>query len=709
MLNGKPAGHENKPNDEPGGGQTKLTTEPVGGDSLEPDNSKSKSPESSRQDHSSSNLHSSTTSSENAQQEKPKQVKRAADKSFHRMTPLTVPEIATPEKRRPKFDLNVFQMGLVLVGVPLIFEIVFVAFIYGFYKTAEAKTFEVEHTRNVRAVADRVLNGYAAASMALLEFSFRRDQNSRMEFMHYRHHSSMNLDRLKELVKNDHKQAEFVRITETNGKYLSKALDRTFDKLTSLPDNSVMDPIYLIELGEERSRIMKYLMITSRQVADFSNKLDRESEDLSGVEAGYRKVFQVSLVVGIALNIVIALWLAALFGKRILRRINTVKDNTTRLASGQKLNAPLLGSDEIAELDGGFHSMAKALTEAQRKEKAIIESAPDVICSIDADGRFVTANPAVQKHWGYSPQEVRGMRFSELVVPEDVQKATQFIDKIRDERESGSIECRIAHKKGHDAHMVWAVRWSAEDHVLFCVVHDISERKELEQLKQHFMAMVSHDLRTPLNSVKNFLGMLNTPIYGQLSEKGGVRKQAVELEIDRLNRLIDDLLDLEKLEAGKMELELKPTRIGSILTLAFEAVRGVAEKKNIDIELPKNEHEVNMDGERIIQVLVNLLSNAVKFSPEGSTIKVGAELTDTHLKLTVKDSGAGLPEGAEKTLFSRFKQFAKGPDAPKGSGLGLAICKEIVASHNGSIGVESVPGKGCTFWFNIPRDLETEL
>lgn len=602
-----------------------------------------------------------------------------------------------------------FQMGLVLVGVPLLFEMIFIIGLYWFYKTAEAKTIEVEHTRNVRAEADRVLNGYAAASMSLLEFSFRRDQNSRMEFMHYRRHSSMHMDRLKELVKNDAKQAEIVKIAESNGNYLSRALDRTYEKLTSLPDNSVMDPIYLIELGEERSRIMKYLMITSRQVADFSNKLDRESQDLSGIEHGYRRFYQLFLMMGILINIMIALVLALLFGKRILRRINTVKDNTIRLASGKSLNPLLRGSDEIAELDNGFHKMAKALAEAQRKEKAIIESAPDVICSIDSDGRFVTANPAVLDHWGFAPDEILGMRFSELVVPEDIQKTTEFLDRIRNEQNSGTIECRIAHKKGHDAHMVWAVRWSAVDQVLFCVVHDISERKELEQLKQHFMAMVSHDLRTPLNSVKNFLGMLNTPIYGQLSEKGGVRKQAVELEIDRLNRLIDDLLDLEKLEAGKMELELKPTRVSSLLTLAYEAVRGIAEKKNIEIEIPKEEREINMDCERMIQVLVNLLSNAVKFSPEGSTITISSQIDNNSLRISVQDRGPGLPEGAEKTLFSRFKQFVKGPNAPKGSGLGLAICKEIVSAHGGTIGAESEPNNGSTFWFRIPLNLETSL
>ncbi|MCC7531680.1 MAG: hypothetical protein IT342_24465, partial [Candidatus Melainabacteria bacterium] len=108
---------------------------------------------------------------------------------------LSVPPLTVPSKRRLRFDLNVFQMGLVLVGVPLLFEIIFVIGLFVAYKAAEAKTAEVEHTRNVRAVADRVLNGYAAASMSLLEFSFRRDQNSRMEYMHYRRHSTRYLER----------------------------------------------------------------------------------------------------------------------------------------------------------------------------------------------------------------------------------------------------------------------------------------------------------------------------------------------------------------------------------------------------------------------------------------------------------------------------------------------------------------------------------
>jgi PAS domain S-box-containing protein len=613
------------------------------------------------------------------------------------------------DRKRLRFDLNVFQMGLVLVGVPLLIETLIIAVLFGLYKAAESQTTKVEHTRDVRAVADRVLNGYGAASMSLLEFSFRRDQNSRMEFLHYRNHSKMNLERLRRLVEGDKKQEDIVRITERNGAFLSKALDRTFEKLNNLPDNSIMDPVYLIELGEERSRIMRALMVTSRQVADFSNKLDRETQDQTGTKVGFQRFYEFMLVLFFMTNIVIAAGGALFFGNRILKRINTVKDNTVRLAAGKRLNPILQGSDEIAQLDSGFHQMARALAEAQRKEKAIIESAPDVICSIDSDGKFVSANPAVEEHWGYQPDEVIGSRYSEFIVAEDFNKVSQFLDKIRAEQDAGSLECRISHKKGHDVYMIWSVRWSALDKVLFCVVHDITERKELEQLRQQFMAMVSHDLRTPLNSVKNFLGMLNTPIYGMLSEKGGVRKQAVELEIDRLNRLIDDLLDLEKLEAGKMELELKPARISSLLTLAHEAVRGVAEKKNIEIDLPKEEREVNMDAERIIQVLVNLLSNAIKFSPDGSTVSVTSEISPENLKICVIDKGAGLPEGWQKSLFSRFKQFVKGPGAPKGSGLGLAICKEIVAAHNGNIGAVSEPGKGSTFWFTIPTNLQTEI
>lgn len=606
--------------------------------------------------------------------------------------------------RRSKFspDLNLFQMGVVLVGVPLVLELVCISVLFYLYKAAEEQSKRVEHTRNVRSVSDRIINGYASAGTAVLEYSFKRDQESRTKYQNFRRHSARNLDKLREMLKNEPQHAEVLKIAESNGKDLSAALDIVYERLTAQKPEEYMSTRNILELSRQRQFIIKYLMRASRQLADFSNTLDRESEREEAANI-FRKLFEGFLAAFVVMNILVAVGLAAFFGNTILKRIGIVKDNTLRLASGRELNTRLQGSDEIAELDSGFHRMAKALAEAQRKEKAVIDSAPDVICSIDQDGRFLTANPAVSEKWGMTQDEVVGKRYSEILVAEDVQQTTQTLNRIHNERGFGQVECRVSHKQGHDVHMLWAVRWSETDKVLFCVLHDISERKELEQLRQHFIAMVSHDLRTPLSSVKNFLGMLNSPIYGSLNDKGNLRKVAVEQEIDRLHRLIDDLLDLEKMETGKMELELRPTRVSSVLKLAFEAVRGVAEQKNIEVDFPHGEErEVEIDGERIIQVLVNLLSNAVKFAPPDSKVTVTAAIDDAYLDIAVSDNGPGLPAGAEKTLFSRFKQFAKGPDAPKGSGLGLAICKEIVSAHNGTIGADSEEGKGCKFWFRIP-------
>lgn len=610
--------------------------------------------------------------------------------------------VATRQRSKFSLDLNLFQMGVVLVGVPLVLELVCISVLFYLYKAAEEQSKRVEHTRNVRSVSDRIINGYASAGTAVLEYSFKRDQESRVKYLNYRRHSARNLERLREMLKNEPQHAEVLKIAEENNKDLSAALDIVYERLLAQKPEEYMSTRNIVELSKQRQFIIKYLMRASRQLADFSNTLDRDSEREEAANI-FRKLFEGFLAAFVVMNILVAFGLAAFFGNTILRRIGIVKDNTLRLASGRELNLRLEGNDEIAELDGGFHRMAKALAEAQRKEKAVIDSAPDVICSIDEDGRFLTANPAVLEKWGMTQDEVIGKRYSEILVAEDVQQTTQTLDRVRDERGFANVECRVAHKQGHDVHMLWAVRWSEADKVLFCVLHDISERKELEQLRQHFIAMVSHDLRTPLSSVKNFLGMLNSPIYGSLNDKGNLRKVAVEQEIDRLHRLIDDLLDLEKMETGKMELELKPTRISSVLKLAFEAVRGVAEQKNIEIEFPSpNDQEVDLDGERIIQVLVNLLSNAVKFAPPDTKVTVTAVADNNYLDVAVIDNGPGLPAGAEKTLFSRFKQFAKGPTAPKGSGLGLAICKEIVTAHNGTIGAISEEGKGCKFWFRIP-------
>lgn len=234
--------------------------------------------------------------------------------------------------------------------------------------------------------------------------------------------------------------------------------------------------------------------------------------------------------------------------------------------------------------------------------------------------------------------------------------------------------------------------------------HEMAERlQELDKVKRDFFAMASHDLRSPLGSLKLFLGSMREGLYGKLTVLGEERVLSMERSIKRMVRLISDLLDLEKLEQGKLDIHLEPVQLNLIIGESMEAVRDLAAKKSIDFKSTDNDVVVMADSERIIQVMVNLLSNAIKFSPERGTVTVLVETQNSRsVTVSVQDQGPGIPADKKEMVFERFRQIhSPAKTKQSGTGLGLPICKEIIRLHNNSIGVESNPGSGSCFWFTL--------
>lgn len=227
--------------------------------------------------------------------------------------------------------------------------------------------------------------------------------------------------------------------------------------------------------------------------------------------------------------------------------------------------------------------------------------------------------------------------------------------------------------------------------------------KDLEQRKQQFVSMISHDLRSPLTSLGMFLELLSKGLYGQLNEQGTKKAGVAERSISRLIGLINDLLDFDRLQSGEFVIEKKEESVESVVVRSLDCVHALAERSKIKLESEGANFNANMDGSRIIQVLVNLVSNAVKFSPEQSTIKVCVSHKEGTVEFRVVDQGRGIPKEMLNSVFERFKQVSTTDATEKGgTGLGLAICKAIVECHGGKIGVESEPGHGATFWFTLP-------
>ena len=228
--------------------------------------------------------------------------------------------------------------------------------------------------------------------------------------------------------------------------------------------------------------------------------------------------------------------------------------------------------------------------------------------------------------------------------------------------------------------------------------------RHAELRKQEYVAMISHDLRTPLAAIQGTLAVATRGTYGELNEKGRQRLTAAEADAERLIGLITEMLEYDKLESGTFALERIVHSLSSLSETAIEIVRPLSEQKNISIDIKSGDLSVNCDREKIVRVLVNLLGNAIKFSEPGTSIKIEGSQNDDSSIIRIKDTGRGIPAADQARIFDRFAQVEKS-DATRlgGSGLGLAICKAIVEAHGGLIGVDSKVGKGSTFWISLPK------
>ncbi len=254
------------------------------------------------------------------------------------------------------------------------------------------------------------------------------------------------------------------------------------------------------------------------------------------------------------------------------------------------------------------------------------------------------------------------------------------------------------------------VKGSDEITLLDKVFHDMADEIDrVAKHKQELVSMVSHDLRSPLMSVQVSLELISSGAIGELQARMGKEVNAASRNVKRLIELINDLLDIEKMEAGRLDMHITKNQVLPLIESAIDSVSGSASKKGIFIQRPIFDVTVDCDHQRLVQVLVNLLSNSIKFSPENGEIGIEVEDGEKEVKIKVRDDGPGIEQASIDKIFERFQQAENKQDvnetnrAKKGTGLGLAICKAIVAGHDGKIGVDSQVGKGSTFWFTLPR------
>lgn len=356
----------------------------------------------------------------------------------------------------------------------------------------------------------------------------------------------------------------------------------------------------------------------------------------------------------------------------------------------------------------------EALAEVSDREarlSAVVSTAVDAIITIDARGIIETVNPAVEKLFGYTASELVGQNVRMLMASGDRNKHDQYIANYfaTGNRKIIGIgrEVLAQRKDGRSFPVELAVSEMriGNEPMFTGILRDVSERKKIERMKSEFVATVSHELRTPLTSIRGSLGLLASGRMGELSGEASEMIQIAMNNSERLVRLVNDILDVEKIESGRLEFRLTPIDLSKAVQEAIENNSGFASQQGARIAVRAEVPElvVRADPDRLEQVLTNLLSNALKFSPDGGLVDVSVLHDGDRARVVVRDRGPGIPQEFRSRIFQRFAQ-ADSSDTRKsaGTGLGLSIAKAIVERLGGVIGFEDADGGGTQFFFELP-------
>jgi PAS domain S-box-containing protein len=398
----------------------------------------------------------------------------------------------------------------------------------------------------------------------------------------------------------------------------------------------------------------------------------------------------------------------------------------------------------LTQLEKKNHELSKTTEDL----KAVLDNSADMIITTNSQSNIVEFNPAGERMLGYKKDEVCGTPVEKFY--RHAEERRKILEKLQKQEQIANYETKLWTKNGKllDISLSLSQLKDKEGNIMGTVgiSKDISKQKQLEkklretnkqleqkikevqkieQMKSDFLSIVSHELRTPLTSILGFAKMiqrrftkdivpsLNTSEIKMAESVDKIQEnlKIITSEGERLARLINNVLDLAKIEAGKMEWKVEPSKIEEICMTAMNAVSSLADHKKLSVKLLPDENLplVNVDKDRLIQVVTNLFSNAIKFTNTGSVTCVVKNLQN-KLEIRIKDSGIGIkPEDIGK-LFEKFKHVGEGDtvsDKPKGTGLGLTICKEIIEALGGKIWVESEYGKGSSFIFTLPAIIET--
>lgn len=357
----------------------------------------------------------------------------------------------------------------------------------------------------------------------------------------------------------------------------------------------------------------------------------------------------------------------------------------------------------------------KKMEHAWKQYQFIVQSSDDAILSKSLDGTITSWNPAAERMFGYTRKEIINQPIFMLIPQDRIQEELQIIERVSAGEKIESLETQHRRKDGSllDVSATISPILDESGQVLGVskILRDISERKKLDLMQSEFISTVSHELRTPLTSIRGALGLIIGKYSRDMPDDPLKMLDLANRNAERLSLLVNDILDLEKIQSGALELELVPVDMIVLAQRAYEENLGFADKHQVLLKLQIKTHGATVlgDQQRLLQVFANLISNAVKFSPTNGTVDITIETQGNLVEASITDRGSGIPEEFRERIFQRFAQADSSDTREKsGTGLGLSISKAIIDRHMGVIGYESSSTQGTRFYFQLPAEHSTQ-
>jgi two-component system, NtrC family, sensor histidine kinase KinB len=490
---------------------------------------------------------------------------------------------------------------------------------------------------------------------------------------------------------------------------------RKFDHLVELKDPQASRQFYFTELEPAFEKVKntadEILAMNQDAMVRKSNDVQRTAERMNNITIG-------SVLAAVALG----LFLSTLLTRRLLRPLSQLSQATKSLGEGNfNARANLHGNDELAQLARDFNSMADRLSQyrnsslgellqAQLAMQAAIDSLPDPVVIFGVGGDVTNVNRAAETLLGFG---------AELSTKNAQQNVDASVHEVLDRMRAHVLGGKGAYTPKGFEEAFRARTTEGERYFLpraipvyesragivgaTVILQDVTRLRRFNELKDDLVATVAHEFRTPLTSLRMAIHLCLEQLVGPLTEKQSDLLHAAREDCERLQAMVDDILDLSRIKAGEVEMHRRPTSVAALVHSAMEAHRAAAELQKVRLcaSIADGDDQVMADPERLGLVFSNLISNAIRHTPSGGAIDVRVQPNNGLIRFEVADTGEGIPHEHQRHIFERYYRVP-GSNS-KGAGLGLSIAKEMVEAHGGDIGVNSEPGRGSMFWFTIPR------